>query len=373
MPRLTSVDGNRLPTDRCRSPNRLRQLFKSSLATILSKPSHVKLGHYHRAVDLYRQALKLFQNANADASIMQTCNLLGVVELDAGRLAEARGWSERSREIAQRWGDIQVLGATAQNIGIVCQLEGEADRQRGDEATAQQRFADAERFLQESLQMNIDQQDKSGEASSRGQLSRVYLFMGELDTAEAHAHQARKIDEGLGMIRKLLRDYQNLAQTARARRRYAGGPGGGQARRGGGGTGPSCPRRRCSQREPAPADGPGHHSSCRGLRAGRPGRHWVAIRGRVRCGAAQIGEYRSIAAAGPLSPPPCHRTGERHSGRPGNTSCRPAQPTNYPNLSPSFATPSATPEGDREASSQPAEATEVGCGVDPDVLKIGPS
>ena len=105
----------------------------------------------------------------------------------------------------------------AHNIGIVCQEEGEAARQRGDEATAQQRFAEAERFLQESLRMKIDRQDKPGEARSRGQLSQVYLLLGELDKAEAHAHQAREIDEGLGMIRELPSDYYNLAQIARAR------------------------------------------------------------------------------------------------------------------------------------------------------------
>jgi hypothetical protein len=65
--------------------------------------------------------------------------------------------------------------------------------------------------------VRIDRQDKSGEASSRSQLSQVCLLMGELDKAEAHAHQAREIDEGLGMIRELSSDYYNLAQIARTR------------------------------------------------------------------------------------------------------------------------------------------------------------
>ena len=77
--------------------------------------------------------------------------------------------------------------------------------------------AEAERFLHESLRLQIGQQNKPREAMSRGQLSRVYLLMGKLDKAEAHAHQARKIDEDLGMIRELPFDYYNLAQIARAR------------------------------------------------------------------------------------------------------------------------------------------------------------
>ena len=172
---------------------------------------------YDGAAELYKQALRRFQNANDDAGIMKTCNLLGVVESSLGRLSEARAWYERCREIAQRRGDAVSLGIAAQNIGIVCQQEGEAARQRGDETTAQQWFAEAECFLQESLRMTIDQQNKPGEARSRSQLSQVYLLLGELDKAEAHAHQAREIDEGLSLIRQLPSDYYNLAQIARAR------------------------------------------------------------------------------------------------------------------------------------------------------------
>src|SRR5262249_31265523 len=44
---------------------------------------------YDRAVELYKQALKLFQDANDNTSIMLTCNLLGIVEQKEGRLSEA--------------------------------------------------------------------------------------------------------------------------------------------------------------------------------------------------------------------------------------------------------------------------------------------
>jgi tetratricopeptide (TPR) repeat protein len=176
-----------------------------------------KKQEYDRAINLYKQALKLFQNANDDEGIMQICNLLGNVEADLRRRSEARAWYERSHEIAQRRGDTCGLVNAAQNIGIVCQEEGEAARQRGDEANARQWFAEAERFLQESLRMEIDLQNKPGEAMSRGQLSRLYLLMGELDKAEAHVHQARETSEGLGIIRELRNDYYDLAQIARAR------------------------------------------------------------------------------------------------------------------------------------------------------------
>jgi tetratricopeptide (TPR) repeat protein len=147
---------------------------------------------------------------------MRICNLLGIVEKDAGRLSEARAWYERSREIAQRRGDTRAIGIVAQNIGIVCQHEGEVARQRGDAATALQQFSEAKRFLQESLRIKLDQQDKPGEADALSQLSRIYLLMGELDKAEAHAHQAREIKDKLG-LKEIFRDYYTLTQIARAR------------------------------------------------------------------------------------------------------------------------------------------------------------
>jgi tetratricopeptide (TPR) repeat protein len=173
--------------------------------------------HYDCAVELYKQALRRFQNANDDDGILKTCNLLGVVECKAGRRSEARAWYERSREIARRRGDTRMLGIAAQNIGIVCQQEGEVARQRGDEATAQQRLAEAEYFLRETLRIEVDRHNKAGETSARSELSQVYRLMGALDKAETHARQARGIDEDLGLIRGLPVDYYNLAQIARVR------------------------------------------------------------------------------------------------------------------------------------------------------------
>jgi tetratricopeptide (TPR) repeat protein len=175
------------------------------------------MGQYERAGDLYKRALKLFQEASNEAAVMLTCNSLGRVEQRLGRLPEARAWYERSREIAQRRADIEALGGTAQNIGIVCQLEGEAARQHGDEATARHHFQEAERSLRESLHLRVRQDDKPGEAMARGQLARVSLLTGEMDKAEEHAHKAREISETLGLLRELPVYYDTLADVARAR------------------------------------------------------------------------------------------------------------------------------------------------------------
>lgn len=172
--------------------------------------------HYDRAVELYTQALRRFQEANDEASIMRTYNLLGVVEHEAGRLAEARAWYKRCRAMAQSRGDTVMFGGTAQNLGMVCQLEGEAARQRGDEAGARQQFADAERFLHEGLQMELARHNQPGEAMARSQLARLYLLMGDLEQSTAQAQQARETRERLGLLRELPYDYDTLARIAHA-------------------------------------------------------------------------------------------------------------------------------------------------------------
>lgn len=170
---------------------------------------------FERATDLYKRALALFQQANDEGSIMRTCNLLGVVERKQGRLPEARAWYERSREIARKRGEKQSMGIAAQNIGIVCQLEGEAAREAGDEAVPQRHFREAESSLQESLRLKIEVGNKPFEATAWGQLTQVYLLLGDLDKAEEHAGHSLAIREGLA-LKEVHLDYNIMAKIARA-------------------------------------------------------------------------------------------------------------------------------------------------------------
>ncbi len=172
---------------------------------------------YDRAVERYQRALRLFQEAGHEAAVMRTCNMLGLVEHRQGRLAEARAWYERSRELADKRQDQVSLGAAAQNIGIVCQEQGERLREQGDERSARQKFAEAERFLQESLKIKIMNQNQPRQAASENQLAQLYLQMGQLDRAEEHAGRAREIGERLGDLRGLSTDYQTLKLIAQAR------------------------------------------------------------------------------------------------------------------------------------------------------------
>ena len=121
-----------------------------------------------RATRLYQQALRALSGGGRSAgAMMRTYNLLGVVEQKAGRLAEARAWYEKSRELAVQLKDQPGLGQAAQNIGIVWQLEGEAARERGDEPAARRHFEAARRSVEESLRIKQALDNKPDEADSR--------------------------------------------------------------------------------------------------------------------------------------------------------------------------------------------------------------
>lgn len=106
---------------------------------------------------------------------MQIYNSLGLVEQQAGRLAEARAWYEKSRELAGQLKDQVGIGQAAQNLGIVWQLEGEAARERGDEATARRYFEEDRQSVEESLRIEKARGNKPAEAMALVQLARIEL------------------------------------------------------------------------------------------------------------------------------------------------------------------------------------------------------
>lgn len=169
-----------------------------------------------RAGRLYQQALKHFREAGNQGEMMRTYNLLGVVEWKAGRLAEARAWYEKSRELAVQLKDQPSLGAAAHNVGIVWQQEGEAARKRSDEPAARRHFEEARRSVEEALQIRQVLGNKPTEADSITQLAQIYLLLGDLTAAERHAQKARQIREFLG-LKEVWKDYNTLSEIAQAR------------------------------------------------------------------------------------------------------------------------------------------------------------
>jgi len=169
-----------------------------------------------RASRLYQQALKRFQESGDQGSIMRTYNLLGVAERKANRLAEARVWHERSRELAVQLKDQDGLANAAQNIGALWHREGEAALDRGDETAARRHFEEARGSLKESLENWQALGRESREADSWHGLAIVHLCLGDLAVAERHAHEARQIHESLD-LKEAWGDYQILSMIAQAR------------------------------------------------------------------------------------------------------------------------------------------------------------
>jgi tetratricopeptide (TPR) repeat protein len=176
----------------------------------------VQRNQLERASHLYQQALERFREAGNQGEIMRTYNLLGVAERMAGRLAEARAWYEKSRELAVQLKDQVGLGQAAQNNGIVWQREGEAARELGDEPAANRCFEEARSSVEESLGVWQSQNNKPKEAASWGQLAQIYLRLGDLAAADRHAHEAREIHESLG-LKEAWMDYNTLSEIAQAR------------------------------------------------------------------------------------------------------------------------------------------------------------
>lgn len=175
-----------------------------------------ELNQLDRSSSLYRQALQSFQDNDELGAIMKTYNLLGLIDLEKGLLAEAQSWYERSRDLAQKLGDQVVLGHTSLNLGIVAQLEGEAARDRGDEPAARRHLGEALRSIEESLKIQQALGSSLDEAASLGQLARVHLRLGDLAAADRYAHEGLEILEPLG-LKEAWKDYATLSEIAEAR------------------------------------------------------------------------------------------------------------------------------------------------------------
>jgi tetratricopeptide (TPR) repeat protein len=170
-------------------------------------------GQLDRAIFLFQQAL---QQGSDAPGVMQIYNSLGLAELGAGRLAEARAWYEKSRELALQLKHQPGLGQAAQHIGIVSQKQGEAARERGDEPAARRHFEKARYFVEESLRVKQGYNNKPDEALAWSQLAQIDLLLGDLVTAESYAHESRMIREALG-LKEAWRDYNTLSEIAQAR------------------------------------------------------------------------------------------------------------------------------------------------------------
>jgi tetratricopeptide (TPR) repeat protein len=171
------------------------------------------LGNPGRAVDLYQQALTLFQRAGAKGGEMRTCDLLGSAELQRAQLVAAEAWYRRAAELARERNDRGQLAATSQNLGILYQRRAE---QAADAESRTALLRQAIDSVQQSLDIELEMRNQIGAAASYHQLGILHRLQGELDQAEANAQQAAQVYEALNLP-EVYKVYANLAAIARDR------------------------------------------------------------------------------------------------------------------------------------------------------------
>ena len=174
---------------------------------------HLEQGNYARSVDLFQQAIAMFQQINDKANEMRTCDLLATAERERGDLDAAEAWYLRARQLAEQLQDQHQLASEAHNLGILYLIRAE---KASDEAERRLWLERAIASVQQSLAIKLERNDQPNAASSYAQLGKLHRLRGELDLAEQNLHQALQIYSQLDHP-NLWVVYANLAKVAHAR------------------------------------------------------------------------------------------------------------------------------------------------------------
>jgi len=172
-----------------------------------------ELNNDDRAVELYRQAITLFQQSGEKKGEMQTCDLLGSAEMSREHLDAAEAWFLRSREMAEELKDQRQLAVIFQNLGILYQTKAE---HKEDEKSQNQWLQKAAVSVQESLSIELNMQNQVGAAASYFQLGILYTKLEQLEQAEENAKKGLEIQESLNLP-DVYKTYDSLANICRAK------------------------------------------------------------------------------------------------------------------------------------------------------------
>ena len=175
---------------------------------------HREQGNHPRAVELFKQAIALFQRANAPGDEMRTCDLLATAERQRGELDAAEAWYGRARQLAEQLHDRHQLAIIAQNIGILYQTRAEALAQENPSRRAW--LDKAVKEVESASVIDLESGNPVNAASSYGQLSLLHQLRGDLESAEQNVRKALEIHESLDHP-DTWKEYNILAKIARAR------------------------------------------------------------------------------------------------------------------------------------------------------------
>ena len=172
-----------------------------------------EMGNLDRSIELYKEAITLFQRATNRGAEMRTCNQLATAERALGHLDAAEAWYARSRELAKQLNDKPQLAVVAQNTGILYQTQAENEGDPVKQAVLLSRAVDS---VEESLDIKLDMENQLAAAASYGQLGILQRMLGNLGLAEENARMSLGIYESLDLPNVSL-NYRDLAEIARQR------------------------------------------------------------------------------------------------------------------------------------------------------------
>jgi DNA-binding CsgD family transcriptional regulator/tetratricopeptide (TPR) repeat protein len=155
----------------------------------------VNVGKFSEAVDLHRQALRMFEESNDEDGIADTLDLLGTCEYMAGDYASGVDYLERSAAISRRQGNKWRLSSS---LALLCNIGGDMDA-TFDAATV------LSRSTEYWINAGIDSAETarsigwlSGESFGLSMLGAVHCARGNLAEALRCGERAQAIAERIG-------------------------------------------------------------------------------------------------------------------------------------------------------------------------------
>lgn len=170
-------------------------------------------GNPGRAAELYQRAITFFQWAGNTQGEMQTYSLLATAERRRGELDAAEAWYGRARELATQLADQHQVAEIAHNIAILYQDRAEKATSAGER---QQWLQQSLIALQESLKIELTEENQVGAAKTYFQRGVVYKLLGDFENAEKASREALKIHVGADDP-ETWKIYHNLVEIAAAR------------------------------------------------------------------------------------------------------------------------------------------------------------
>jgi tetratricopeptide (TPR) repeat protein len=156
------------------------------------------LGDMDEALQLYLDALKIYEDADDRVGLADTLNNIGIVYRHTGEPAKALEYYQQALPLREAVGDRAGLAPTLNNIGVVYNDRGER--------------AKALEYYQQALSITEGVGDRAGESVIRCHMAMIYREQGKLREAVEELRQVVALDEQV-QSPDLVSDSAMLAQV----------------------------------------------------------------------------------------------------------------------------------------------------------------